>query len=380
MTRIGIIAAGGESKRTGLGEYTTKAALPLRGKSLLGHQLDFLRRSGTTRAYVIARPEHVQLLERLLTSEDRAFTSFVLSDRPSGWAGEIERASTFIDDRDETILISCDNDHAKQTAISLVQEEAVFTFTEWTADQHASTNGPILARVTTAWGNPTTETWFERGSAGFLGAFFSGYAIVRGRLLLNTLRGLPAIDGKKEFTALLALLARHPLFRAVPYGGLYEDIRDLRALALLNAERSTWSEEHVDLGAGVLLHDNGEVLLTERQDGRGWTPPSGFVDTGETYAHAAVRELREEIGIGITERDLRLLGVYLSTGKQGGPACTVIFHARVGRPALTINAKEAQEARWVTSEEAEALVIPFGLDGSVRDAFAGRELDTRRRS
>jgi len=43
----------------------------------------------------------------------------------------------------------------------------------------------------------------------------------------------------------------------------------------------------------VALRD-GRVYLIERQDGRGWALPGGFIDAGETPEHAVLRELNEE--------------------------------------------------------------------------------------
>jgi ADP-ribose pyrophosphatase YjhB (NUDIX family) len=57
------------------------------------------------------------------------------------------------------------------------------------------------------------------------------------------------------------------------------------------------------VAVGVLLLDGDRVLLVQRgrppQVGR-WTVPGGGVDVGETLEEAALRELREETGLGCT--------------------------------------------------------------------------------
>jgi 8-oxo-dGTP diphosphatase len=370
--RIGIIAAGGESRRTGLGEYTSKAALPLRGISLLAHQIDFLRRSSASCAYVIARLAHARLLGEVLSPVDRAFVSFILSDCSTGWGGEVARAERFVQGDDEVVLVSCDNDHDLVAAPVLCEDQvAMFTFTTWSRTDRSPTDGSVLARSGAA--------WVERGGPGFVGDFFSGYAVVRGRALVETLRDTPAIGGKREFTALLARLAHRSNFRARPYGGAYEDVRDLRALALLDAGASSWADAPVDIGAGALLHDDaGRVLLSLRQDGRGWTLPGGHVEAGEMFVRAAAREVAEEVGIAIEERDMRLLGVYTCVGKTGNPACSVIFHAR-GEPAKCVarDPEEVLRVDWFDRAAAAKVTVPFALRGAVDDWFAGRELDVR---
>lgn len=388
--RVGIVAAGGESRRTGLGEFTTKAAFPLRGRSLLSHQVDFLRRSGASSAYVVARPDHARLLGRVLSVEDRAFVAFVFSDRSTGWAGEVERVLPFLGEDDEVVLVSCDNDHAGRVAVFLGSERsAVFTFTRWSRGDQSPTDGTVLARVRTAWGSPEGVQWSERGGEGFVGEFFSGYAVVRGGLLASAVRGLPWVDGKKDLAALLSVLSKHPGFEAVPYGSVYEDVGDLRALALLNAGRSSQSDEPVEIGAGVLLYDReGRVFLTERQDGLGWCPPSGIVEEGESLVRAAVREVREEVGVSVEGRDLRLLGVYPSLGKRGEAACTVVFHARMSEEAerdlangeLRLDDREVRSVRLYLPPLPPRLSIPFCLRRAIEDFFAGREIDVRERS
>jgi 8-oxo-dGTP pyrophosphatase MutT (NUDIX family) len=375
MKRIGVIAAGGESRRTGLGEYTSKAALPLRGKSLLAHQIDFLRRSDFDGAFVIARCEHVGLLSRILSADDRAFVSFIASDCGTGWAGEVERAMHFVDDDDEVLLVSCDNDHAACTAGPLWRGSGFFTYTSWHRTDRSPTDGTVLAQMDSG--------WRVRDARCFKGNFFSGYVSIRGLWLKQLFAALPVTDGKKELTTLLAAMSAEGC-AIVPYQGNYEDVSDLRSLALLNAGKSCWSDERVDVGAGVLLYEDyghKRVLLTERQDGLGWTIPGGHVDSGEACAHAAARELNEEIGIDASNRgELRLLGVYPCTGKTGNPAVSVIFHARVkiaGMHCFRPDKREVNQVAEFTHEETKALTIPFNLRAAVDDWFAGRELDVR---
>lgn len=387
MSYTAIIAAGGVSRRTGLGEYTTKAALPLEGRSLLAHQLAFARRSGCDRALVVCRPEHARLLGRLLALEDWHYAAFVFSDQPTGWAGEIERCHVHIEDDDEVLLLSCDNLHSRQAERLVVDHDwrfdALFTWTTWgRIDREPA--ALVLARGPTVWG-PGEDAWVVRDGEGFTGDFFSGYAACRGALLFAALREVrPDEVGRKELPALLSVLAQHPRCRAVPYGGVYEDVADLRDLARIAARlRQDGSERgEVEIGAGVLLYDREKrVLLTERADGRGWCPPGGIVDRGERYAHAALRELQEEVGIGVEEGALRLLGIYPSASKAGGPAATVIFHARyevfIGSGMREVNNAEVRDARWFGPETARGLTIPFGLRQAIEDYFAGRELDCR---
>ena len=119
------------------------------------------------------------------------------------------------------------------------------------------------------------------------------------------------------------------------------------------------------------------VLLTDREDGRGWVPPGGHIEDGEVFAKAAVREAEEEIGIRVREDQLRLLGAYPAIGKDGEPACTVVFYAKWRAVPVCLNSTEVREVRWFSQEEVDRVRIPFGLRVAVEDVLAGREIDSR---
>lgn len=57
--------------------------------------------------------------------------------------------------------------------------------------------------------------------------------------------------------------------------------------------------------SGVMLEDNdGKLLVVKVFYKPYWTVPGGLVDEGETPKHAASREVFEEVGIRLDERDL----------------------------------------------------------------------------
>src|SRR5262245_27982217 len=62
-------------------------------------------------------------------------------------------------------------------------------------------------------------------------------------------------------------------------------------------------------GTSVVVVDPvGRILLMERADTGGWGLPGGFMEPGESFEEAGIREVREETGIDVT--DLELLGVF----------------------------------------------------------------------
>lgn len=64
--------------------------------------------------------------------------------------------------------------------------------------------------------------------------------------------------------------------------------------------------------AGALIDADGRVLMCSRPEGKEfagfWEFPGGKIETGETPQAALCRELKEELGIGVFESDLREVG------------------------------------------------------------------------
>lgn len=61
----------------------------------------------------------------------------------------------------------------------------------------------------------------------------------------------------------------------------------------------TWDEHQTGLFVGTAAVDEGRVLLVSNAEREGWEVPGGSVDPGESLRTAAVREVREETGVGV---------------------------------------------------------------------------------
>lgn len=55
----------------------------------------------------------------------------------------------------------------------------------------------------------------------------------------------------------------------------------------------------MNTSAGILVNEAGEVLLNERVDTHNWSLPGGYLEYGETYAQACVREYKEDSGLDV---------------------------------------------------------------------------------
>lgn len=117
--------------------------------------------------------------------------------------------------------------------------------------------------------------------------------------------------------------------------------------------------------------DGKRIVLIRRSNepfAGSWALPGGFVEVGESVERAAVREVKEETGLGVEL--VRLVGVY----------------SRPDRDPRGHNVSVAYLARWVSGELAAdtdaseaALLDPHSVSlafdhaGIVREALGGEE-------
>lgn len=83
------------------------------------------------------------------------------------------------------------------------------------------------------------------------------------------------------------------------------------------------------VAAGVVVEENGRVLLVQRRVGlrQGlWSIPAGFVEYDEAPATTAIRECREETGLEVELTTL--LDVIPGEGKAGEASFLIVYRGR----------------------------------------------------
>ncbi|PND56491.1 NUDIX hydrolase [Mycobacterium sp. ENV421] len=108
--------------------------------------------------------------------------------------------------------------------------------------------------------------------------------------------------------------------------------------------------------AGIVVRDDGRVLVIRRDDNGRWEAPGGVLELDESFEAGVQREVLEETGLAVTVE--RLTGVYknLSFG-----IVALVYRCRPagGEPHAT---EEAREIRWMTREEVSSAMTPaFGV-------------------
>jgi len=136
---------------------------------------------------------------------------------------------------------------------------------------------------------------------------------------------------------------------------------------------------------GALLFSNdGYVLLGKNRSGGVydgyWTIPGGGVDPGETIIEATIREIKEEVGLDISEKDMQLVskdktGSSTKTNPTTGEVSTVNmkftdFQVYFDQPARTITIQPGDDfaiARWIDLDELPDLLLAPGVKASLKE-------------
>lgn len=114
--------------------------------------------------------------------------------------------------------------------------------------------------------------------------------------------------------------------------------------------------------AGIVVRDDGRVLVIRRDDNGHWEAPGGVLELDETFESGVRREVLEETGLEVSVE--RLTGVYKNLAR-GIVALVYRCRPAAGEPHAT---DETREIRWMTTEEVQLAMVPaFGV--RVLDAF-----------
>jgi 8-oxo-dGTP diphosphatase len=129
------------------------------------------------------------------------------------------------------------------------------------------------------------------------------------------------------------------------------------------------------LAASVAVFREGQVLVAARARppmARLYSLPGGLVEPGETLAEAALRELKEEVGV-----EAELIGFvdHVEIIERDGAGAVsghfvVCAHAARWRSGEARTGPEAIEVRWIGEDAVADLRTTPGLAGVLHKAFA----------
>jgi mutator protein MutT len=115
--------------------------------------------------------------------------------------------------------------------------------------------------------------------------------------------------------------------------------------------RATQTRFTVTAGA-LIFNDAGEVLLLKHRfrPGSGWGIPGGFLESGEQPEEAVRRELREEVGLEVTEVE-----IFTSRSFKKPRQVEILFRCRANTEVQP-RTIEVERAGWFSVQS-----LPDGL-------------------
>ncbi len=109
----------------------------------------------------------------------------------------------------------------------------------------------------------------------------------------------------------------------------------------------------------ALIDADGRILVTQRPEGKSmaglWEFPGGKIEPGERPEHAAIRELKEELGITVEEPCLAPL-TFASHGYEEMHLLMPLYICR--RWQGTPQGLENQAIKWVRAQALRDLAMP----------------------
>lgn len=122
--------------------------------------------------------------------------------------------------------------------------------------------------------------------------------------------------------------------------------------------------------AGIVVNDEGKVLVIRRRDNGNWEPPGGVLEIGETFEDGVRREVLEETGISV--RVDRLAGIYKNMKRA---IVALVFRCTpLGEPSRATD--EAAEVCWMSLDEVRSSMAP-AYAVRVTDALESLSVPTR---
>lgn len=113
------------------------------------------------------------------------------------------------------------------------------------------------------------------------------------------------------------------------------------------------------VAAAALIDQSGRILVQKRPEGKPmaglWEFPGGKVEAGETPEAALVRELEEELGIGVKEPDIEPVA-FASEAVEDQHLILLLYICR--KWTGDIQSAESLDMQWLPVEAIQDLPMP----------------------
>lgn len=119
----------------------------------------------------------------------------------------------------------------------------------------------------------------------------------------------------------------------------------------------------------IIIEIDGKIVLIERKNPpHGWALPGGFVDYGESFEQAALREAKEETGLEV--KDLQQFHTYSEPGRDPRfHTASTVFTGRASGPPVA--GDDAGKAELFTEHDLPRLA--FDHDRIISDYYSWKK-------
>lgn len=116
---------------------------------------------------------------------------------------------------------------------------------------------------------------------------------------------------------------------------------------------------------GILIKDR-KVLVTRTRGKDIFVGPGGKITEHESDRDALIRELREELQIDVTPKDLRDFGSYtaIAAGEENKTVFAHVFLVHNWRGEI-FAANEVEEVRWLTSKKEKGIKLGSIIENEI---------------
>lgn len=119
--------------------------------------------------------------------------------------------------------------------------------------------------------------------------------------------------------------------------------------------------DRIILGAGALVQRRGRLLVVKRAmppDLGLWAFPGGRVEVGETTQEAAVREVKEEVGLDVRIERVFDVVTYLPGDLEGGTWGQVVIVDYLARPERGEVKLSSESSSYLWATPRQILALP----------------------
>ncbi len=128
----------------------------------------------------------------------------------------------------------------------------------------------------------------------------------------------------------------------------------------------------IRISAAIIRDEAGRFLLVRKRGSEIFFQPGGKIDAGEQPEIALIREIEEELGILIDERQLRYAAKMSApaANEEGATVEAELFHLSLKEGQVPAASSEIEEVIWVTAGDQARPVALLSQDIQARFADA----------